>query len=151
MIYKLNGSEVPKLNQVGGKAKALIENQEEVSVNSKWFIEWMRVCWQGDVKAILAFISGFVRNPRDVQKNMLVYALRLMREAFLLNMKKPELVRLNSKEEEFAKNFNKFVNSKNIELINNELNKSIYHIDRNVNSSVLFFDMSLKFNQYLKM
>ena len=133
------------------EAKALIENQEEESVNSKWFIEWMRVCWQGDVKAILAFISGFVRNPRDVQKNMLVYALRLMREAFLLNMKKPELVRLNSKEEEFAKNFNKFVNSKNIELINNELNQSIYHINRNVNSSVLFFDMSLKFNQYLKM
>ncbi len=133
------------------EAKALVENQDEESANSKWFIEWMRVCWQGDVKAIMAFISGFVRNSRDVQKNMLAYALRLMREAFLVNMNNPELVRLNTKEEEFLKKFNKFINAKNIELFNDELNKSIFHIERNVNSTVLFLDMSLKFNQYLKM
>jgi len=133
------------------EAKTLIENQEEESANSKWFIDWMRVCWQGDIKAMMAFISGFVRNSRDVQKNMLVYALRLMREAFLVNINKPELVRLNSMEEDFVKKFNKFINTKNIELFNEELNKSIYHIDRNVNSNVLFLDMSLKFNQYLKM
>lgn len=133
------------------EAKSLIENLEVESVNSKWFIDWMRVCWQGDVKAMMAFISGFVRNSRDVQKNMLVYALRLMREAFLVNMNNPELVKLNSMEEDFVKKFNKFINAKNIELFNDELNKSIYHIDRNVNASVLFLDMSLKFNQYLKM
>jgi len=133
------------------EAKSLIENQEEKSANHKWFIEWMRVCWKGEVKAMMTFISGFVRNSRDVQKNMLVYALRMMREAFLVNIDNQELVRLNTMEEEFVNNFNKFVNSKNIKLIDEEINKSIFHIERNANSSVLFLDMSLKFNRLLKM
>lgn len=133
------------------EAKALIENQEEQSANNKWFIEWMRVCWKGEISPILNFISRFSRNSRDVQKNMLIYSLRMIREAFLMNMDYQELIRLNSMEEEFVKNFNKFVNSKNIELINEELNKSIYHIQRNANPSILFLDISLKFNRYLNM
>lgn len=133
------------------EAKTLIDNIEVESANHKWFIEWMRVCWKGEVEPMMKFISGFVKNTRDVQKGMLVYALRMMREAFLVNMNNHELVRLNSTEEVFVQNFQKFINPRNIELINEELNKSIFHIERNVNSSVLFLDISLKFNQYLKM
>jgi DNA polymerase-3 subunit delta' len=133
------------------EARTLIGNLEVASANHKWFIEWMRVCWKGEVSLIMTFISGFVRNSRDVQKNMLVYTLRMMREAFLVNLNNRKLTKLNSSEEDFVQNFNKFVNARNIELINEELNNSIYHIERNVNSNVLFLDMSLKFNRFLKM
>jgi len=48
MIYKFNGSEVPKLNQVGGKAKALIETSiagfpvpEGVALSVEFFDSWL--------------------------------------------------------------------------------------------------------------
>jgi DNA polymerase-3 subunit delta' len=131
--------------------KSQIENKEEASDNHKWFVQWMRLCWQGDVNAILNFVSKFVRNTRDTQKSMLIYGLRLMREAFLVNTQIDQITRLNNQEEKFVQNFHKFVTVKNIDLISEELNKSIYHIDRNANASILFLDMSLNMNRYLKM
>jgi len=130
--------------------KSQLENAEEASDNHKWFVQWMRLCWQGDINAILDFISKFVKNTRDTQKSMLIYGLRLMREAFLVNTQVDQVTRLNSKEEKFVENFHKFINAKNISQISEELNKSIYHIDRNANSSILFLDMSLHMNHYLK-
>jgi pyruvate,water dikinase len=48
MIYKFNGSEVPKLNQVGGKAKALIETTmagfpvpEGIALSVEFFEAWL--------------------------------------------------------------------------------------------------------------
>ena len=48
MIYKFNGSEVPKLNQVGGKAKALIETSmanfpvpEGIALSVEFFDAWL--------------------------------------------------------------------------------------------------------------
>jgi phosphohistidine swiveling domain-containing protein len=48
MIYKFNGSEVPKLNQVGGKAKALIETTlagfpvpEGIALSVEFFDSWL--------------------------------------------------------------------------------------------------------------
>jgi DNA polymerase-3 subunit delta' len=133
------------------EVKSQLENAEEASDNHKWFIQWMRLCWQGDVNAIVDFISKFVKNTRDTQKSMLIYGLRLMREAFLVNTQVDQITRLNSKEEKFVENFHKFIHAKNINQISEELNRSIYHIDRNANASVLFLDMSLNLNRYLKM
>lgn len=115
------------------------------------FRQWMRLCYQGKMDELIRFVSDLVKNTREFQKSFLTYGLRMARETFLVNRGNTELTRMSGKEAELVDKFNPFINAKNIQYINEELNSAIYHVERNVNSSVMFLDISLKFVTYLKM
>lgn len=132
------------------QALAAIESQGEVSMNFELFQAWMRLCYAGKMEELIPFIARLVKNTRETQKSLLTYGLRMIRESFLVNTGNAELIRLNKRELEWVELFSKFVNVRNIEAFNRELNESIGHVERNVNSSVLFLDMSLKFIAYLR-
>lgn len=115
------------------------------------FRQWMRLCYQGKMDELIRFVGDLVKNTREFQKSFLTYGLRMARETFLVNRGNTELTRMSGKEAELVDKFNPFINAKNIQYINEELNSAIYHVERNVNSSVMFLDISLKFVTYLKM
>ena len=133
------------------EAKKLLEKAGESSANFDWFSGWMRICYAGKVQPMLDYGSEFSRKARDTQKNLLIYSLRMVRESVMVNMGEDKLVRLTHKESGFVQKFHPYINQKNIQLFTNELNESIFHIERNANSGLLFFDMSIKFAKYLKM
>jgi len=132
------------------KTLKMIHAAGEEDKNFQLFRQWMRVCFQGKMEEVIRFVNGLAKNTREFQKSLLIYSLRMVRETFLVNRENPELSRMNNKENELVGNFSPFIHDRNIGLFNEELNKAIYHIERNVNSSVMFLDMSLKFMKYLK-
>ena len=133
------------------KVRKMIRDAGDEDLNFELFRNWMRLCFQGKMEEIIRFVTEMVKNSREFQKSFLAYALRMARETFLVNRGSQELTRMNGKEGEFVRNFNPFINARNIHLFSEELNSRIHHIERNVNSSVLFLDLSLKFMVYLKM
>jgi len=136
------------------EAKQMLGNSNEIDVNTNWFTKWMRLCFSGKVPETLDFVAQLSKHSRDSQKAFLNYTLRMIRESMLLNNDSNGLVRLNKSESEFiigtaTKRFYPYINSKNIIAITEELEKSIYHIERNANPNILFFDLSLKIGLYL--
>lgn len=137
------------------EAKNILGQTDEVDINAGWFTKWMRLCFGGQVSDTLDFISELSKHSRDKQKAFLNYTLRMVRESMLMSSGTGDLVRLNKTESDFIigtgkKRFYPFIHSKNIIPITEELEKSIYHIERNVNPNILFFDLSLKMGRYLK-
>jgi DNA polymerase-3 subunit delta' len=68
----------------------------------------------------------------------------MIRENFMYNFGHEELTYMTQKEEDFAKNFARFVNEGNILSINDLANKAIRDIGQNANAKIVFFDFALQ-------
>ena len=86
-------------------------------------------------------MAGF---GREKQKRFLEYFLRLVRENFMYNFHKEELTYMTQAEEDFARNFARFVNEANVLQIYDLANKSIRDIGQNANAKIVFFDFALQ-------
>lgn len=138
------------------EATRLLGMADEETQNFNWFSTWMRLCFSGKVADTMEFIGEISKVSRDEQKGFLKYALRMIRQSLLIGADGNELVRLNKEESGFingsgAKRFYPFIHQQNVHLIAGELNDSIYHIERNAHSGILFLDLSFKLGSYLKM
>ncbi|MFU8844519.1 MAG: ATP-binding protein [Bacteroidales bacterium] len=133
------------------EAKRLATQTETDEDHLNRFIQWMRLCYRIPFKEINAFASEMAKLNRDAQKNFLLYSLRIIREAFLMGLPLHQLLRIKKSEEDFLMKFHPFVHQNNIDLLTDELNKSVAHIERNVNSNILFFDATVRLSQLLKM
>jgi DNA polymerase III subunit delta' len=132
------------------EARRLVSEPGEEEDHLERFTKWMRLCYKIPFKEINEFANEMAKLNRDSQKNFLIYSIRILREAFLMGIKQSELLRVKNNEEAFLLKFHPFVHRNNIGLLTDELNKSIAHIERNVNSSILFLDASIRLSQLLK-
>ena len=131
-------------------AVRLISQSDDERYNFTNFRDWMRNAYQFDVEKLIKFVSEMSKNSREKNKSFLNYALRFTRECLLMNYGSGDLVRVGSEELEFINKFYPFVNEKNSSLIAEELDRAIYHIERNANPNILFMDLSLKFAKWLR-
>ncbi|MCX6234669.1 MAG: hypothetical protein NT175_08100 [Bacteroidetes bacterium] len=115
------------------------------------FSTWMRMCYQRKIADIEKFVEEIAGIGREKQKEFMVYTLKFVRECLVMQFGKSEMTRLNPLEQKFALNFAPYINAANADLFYDELNKAIFHIERNANPSILFMDLSLKISQLLKM
>ena len=107
------------------------------------FIMMMRLAWQRNVKELKKWseiVSGF---GREKQRRMLTYFLRLVRENFMYNFHQPELCYMTQDEENFARNFSRFINESNVIGISELIQRAIRDIGQNANPKIVFFDMAL--------
>jgi DNA polymerase-3 subunit delta' len=111
----------------------------------------MRLCYQQKITGIEKFVGEMAAAGRERQKQFLNYSLQFVRDCLVVQYGREEIVRLNNDEQKFVRNFAPYVNSANGYQFAEELNKAIYHIERNANPSILFMDLSLKIGQLLKM
>jgi DNA polymerase-3 subunit delta' len=137
------------------EAKRLLSNPDVEEYNFKQYTRWMRLCFMNKMADTIEFANEMGKSSREKQKNFLNYSLRLTRECLLINNQSEGLIRLNKKETEFVygsgkKKFYPYINLKNAQLIADELNQSVYHIERNVNPNILFLDLSLNIGKMLK-
>ncbi|MEG2573540.1 MAG: DNA polymerase III subunit delta, partial [Bacteroides sp.] len=84
------------------------------------------------------------------QKNLLDYCQRMIRENFIYNFHRKELVYMNTDEMNFSSRFAPFVNERNVMSIMDELTQAQQHIEQNVNPKMVFFDFALKMIVLLK-
>lgn len=104
----------------------------------------MRLAYMRNIRDLKKWSETAAAFGREKQKRFMEYFLRLIRENFMYNFRNPELVYMTRREEDFARNFARFVNENNILQINGLANRAIRDIGQNANSKIVFFDMALQ-------
>ncbi|MBR0181637.1 MAG: DNA polymerase III subunit delta [Prevotella sp.] len=123
---------------------------EELQVGSEneqfldLFISLMRLAYQRKIKDLRKWSEVMAGFGREKQKRWLAYFLKMIRENFMYNFHQEELTYMTQKEEDFARNFARFVNEANVIPINDLANKAIRDIGQNANGKIVFFDFCLQ-------
>ncbi|MCR4852932.1 MAG: DNA polymerase III subunit delta [Prevotella sp.] len=108
------------------------------------FIQLMRLAYQRKIKELKAWSEKAAGFGREKQKRMLAYFVRLIRENFMYNFRNPELTYMTQEEENFAKNFSRFINEANVVELSELFSRGIRDIGQNANAKIVFFDMVLR-------
>ena len=74
----------------------------------------MRLAYTRKVKDLKKWSETIAAMGREKQRRFLAYFLRQTRENFMYNFRQPELCYMTQAEEDFARNFARFVNENNI-------------------------------------
>lgn len=130
----------------GNWLKALQELADD-NENSQ-FIEFfkllMRLSYQRNVKELGRWSESISGLGREKQRRFLEYMLRMIRENFMYNFRNPDLCYMTQAEEDFARNFARFINEANVIPITELIQKAHRDIGQNANAKIVFFDMTLK-------
>lgn len=147
-------SEIKNILRISGgsysKALSNIDKSEEIIYNFNKFQELMRLVFKGNAEEMLKWVDNIASLGREKQKSFLQNGLRLVRENFVNNLKQPELQYMSVEEQEWAVKFSPYINERNIVELNEEFNKAFYHIERNANGKIVFFDLALKLSSLIK-
>lgn len=114
------------------------------------FMQMMRMAYARRLKELKLLSEDLASRGREWQKDFLTYCQRMVRENFINNLRRPELVYMTPPEKAFSSKFSPFVNEKNIEGITFELTECQRHIEQNVNAKMVFLDFVLKLILLLK-
>ncbi len=120
------------------------------------FREWMRRCFTiskelkeyDKLQETLPLLIG--DGSREKQKEMLTYSLEMFRICLQYHVGNQQLVKLDGEELAFIKNFSPFIHPRNIQKFDEELNRAIFHIERNANALIVLTDLSHLIARILK-
>ena len=104
----------------------------------------MRLAYQRKIKDLRKWSEQMASMGREKQKRWLTFFLRMTRENFMYNFQDEALCYMTQEEENFAKNFARFVNEKNVIPISDLANLAIRDIGQNANGKIVFFDLALQ-------
>lgn len=125
-------------------ALEIIETSEEGLFNLEKFTSIMRLCYMRNIPEVNSWVEEMAGVGRERLKSFFSYSLRIIRENFIMNLKKDEIVYLTKDEEAFSSKFHPFINGRNILAISSEFNQASADIERNANAKIVLFDMCLK-------
>lgn len=131
-----NGSWLKALDelQVGSENEQFLE----------LFIMLMRLAYQRKVKDLRQWSETLAGFGREKQRRFLSYFQHMLRENFMYNFQQQDLCYMTQQEEDFARNFARFVNEANILPIYDLTNRAFRDIGQNANAKVVFFDFALQ-------
>ena len=104
----------------------------------------MRRAYMRDVKELKHWAESIASFGREKQKRFFAYMLRMTRENFMYNFRQQELNYMTAEEQEFAANFARFINERNIIEMSELLQQAIREVGQNVNSKMVLFNMALE-------
>ena len=104
----------------------------------------MRLCYLRNVKDLKRWSEVTAGYGREKERRMLVYFQQQVRENFMFNFRNPELNYMTLEEENFAKNFARFINEANVIEVNELFQRANRDIGQNANAKIVFYDMALK-------
>jgi DNA polymerase-3 subunit delta' len=112
----------------------------------------MRLCFNYGSKAadILKKSEEFQKLGRENQKELLSYALGLLRKVLLFGIDPKFVPHLAGGEQQFVLGFARFVTLRNADALTKELTDAHYHIERNANPKMVFVDSSLRLGGQLR-
>jgi len=126
------------------KALEMLSADSENELFLDMFQTLMRLSYQRKVKDLKTWSERMASLGREKQKRFLDYFLRLVRENFMYNFQQEDLCYMTQREEDFAKNFARFINEANVLPIYDLINKAIRDIGQNANGKIVFFDLALQ-------
>jgi DNA polymerase III subunit delta' len=137
------------------KALHLLNQDDDTLLFDQWFITWVRAAFRA--KGNAAVISNLIKWSEEIAKEsrqkqvlFLQYCTHFFRQALLLNYQSGELVYLEPSFENFdLKKFAPFIHGNNILPIFNTIEEAIAAINSNVNSNIVFTDLSIKLTRFI--
>lgn len=126
------------------KALELLSADSENEFFLDMFQTLMRLSYQRKVKDLKAWSERMATMGRERQRRFLEYFLRLIRENFMYNFRQADLCYMSQREEDFARNFARFVNEANILPVTDLANRAYRDIGQNANAKIVFFDFALQ-------
>jgi len=107
------------------------------------FQEMMRFAYQPEIVKLVNWAEEMAKLGRDRQKSFFSFALKLVREYFMMNLKKPGLLYMNEQEKDWGGRFSPYINERNIIPFADAFEKAIRHISQNGNPKIIFLDTAL--------
>ena len=150
-LIKRRGLEVNVAHRIAriahGNWEAALEELDAGNENRQYldmFIMLMRLAYMRNIHDLKKWSEVIATFGREKQKRMLDYFTHMLRESFMYNFQDQKLIYMTQDEEDFAKNFARFINEANIIDIFNLFDESKKFISQNANAKIIFFDMALK-------
>ena len=125
-------------------ALELLSADSENELFLDMFQTLMRLAYMRKLKDLKAWSEQMASMGRERQKRFLSYFLRLVRENFMYNFQQQDLCYMTQREEEFARNFARFINEANVMPISDLVTRAIRDIGQNANAKIVFFDLALQ-------
>ena len=146
--YQLDQDTAQKIAHLSGgswlKAISALRVNAESDEFFDYFTQLMRLSYGRKLKDLKRWSESIAGGGREWQKRFLAYCQRMIRENFICNFHNPDLNYMTEQERQFSVKFAPFVNENNIIGLMDMLSDAQRDIEQNVNSKMVFFDMSLK-------
>ncbi|GJM59794.1 DNA polymerase III subunit delta' [Persicobacter diffluens] len=130
------------------EAMALLEEGEEDS--QELFRQWMRLCYSWDFAQLMQLTEAFAKYNKLRQQGMLQYGMSIMRASLLQHYGAQDLQALNQGGQDFVGRFSRVMNMEQVEWINRLIGDAAYHLERNANAKITFFNLSLRIASILR-
>lgn len=108
------------------------------------FMQLMRMAYTKNIRELKILSEKIAATGREWQKQFLHYCGRMIRENFIQNFHHKPIVYLTHEEQKFSEKFSPFINEKNVIGLMELFADAERDIEQNVNSKMVFFDISLK-------
>lgn len=142
IVHLANGNYFEALN--------LVHAGDEDMEHFERFTSLMRLAYQRKIIDIIDWVDQVARIGREKQKGFLAYSLRLLRENFMLNIQRNEIVYLTQKELNFSKKFSEFIHHDNVGNLYEVFNRAHADIEMNAYNKIVFLDAALKIVKLIK-
>ena len=136
-------------SDLGKMISVLKEDNEEADLLGH-FSSWMRMLYKIDIINISTLVELISKMGRKKQKIFLLYAIKMIRECLIFNYADKSLLKTNLEETQFISKFSSYIHEENCFVIIEKLEESIQILDRNANSKILLFELSLQIIKVLK-
>jgi DNA polymerase-3 subunit delta' len=105
--------------------------------------DWMNSIIKTGPVAQLKWVEEIAKTGRENQKQFLRYFSQLIELALRSCFIQPAAEQI-SREQDFANRLNKLCGLEQLEAINRELDRAVYHIERNANAKILFHALTIR-------
>lgn len=106
--------------------------------------EWLNAVLKSGPVAQVKWVEEIAKAGRERQKQFLQYFVHLLEQAVRLRMSESAIADLPDSEKDFAIRLNKIADLAAQQAIVEEINKSIYYIERNAHAKMLFHALTIR-------
>lgn len=143
--FQLDSNEAMNLSfRAEGNLQAAVK--EALDVGDPWlevFRNWMRLSYKRDLYGLYGWSQEMAVNTRDTQRIYIESALKVLDRCFRMGWLEIHIP-MEGEEAEFYKNFSPFINASNVQAFMELLEETSFHIERNVNPKIVWYDTSIK-------
>lgn len=118
------------------------------------FLKWMRWCFaihkDQNIVALQDWTESFAKSSKEQIRSYLSYVLFVFSQCIKINQGMLDRVQLTDQQIASLSKLAPFIHTKNISMMEQEIEKAIYHLERNVNVKMILLDLSLKFSKLIR-
>ena len=131
-------------------ARNKIDSQADDRLYFNMYVRVMRSAYQRKIIDLKDWANEFADLGREKSMRFLDYCERVTGENYIYNLQHPELVYLDSQEEQFSRNFARFIDYENVEKLRKLFIDARRDIAGNANAKIVMFDVTVRIILLLK-